>query len=194
MFPVATVVRRAPLLTPSGRASVGPEMPPQSLEKARFAPAIGPKRRRLRGPRHSVPKILLNRLLSRCAGWPPAFGIGAGGTGALLTTGTGAGAARTEAGGAGLGGAFAETGASPPRPPGGGAGACAPVRSSGGSSGGNGFGASGLRQTPSGRPATGTPSCAAFMNRLQISTGRLPPETFFVGLLSSLPSHTAATR
>jgi hypothetical protein len=32
------------------------------------------------------------------------------------------------------------------------------------------------------------------MNRLQISTGRLPPETFFVGLLSSLPSHTAATR
>ena len=34
----------------------------------------------------------------------------------------------------------------------------------------------------------------AAMNRLQISTGRPPPVTFFVGELSSLPSQTPATR
>jgi hypothetical protein len=31
------------------------------------------------------------------------------------------------------------------------------------------------------------------MKRLQMSTGRLPPDTFFVGEPSSLPSHTPAT-
>src|SRR5260370_36077120 len=67
---------------------------------------------------------------------------------------------------------------------------------SGGASGGafSGCGASALRQTPEGSAATGTPSCAAFIKRLQISTGRLPPETFLVGVPSSLPSQTPATR
>src|SRR5271166_5560724 len=69
----------------------------------------------------------------------------------------------------------------PPRPPGRGVGACAPVRSSGGSGGASGLGVSALRQVPSGRPATGAPACGARMNRLQISTGRLPPDTYLVG-------------
>jgi hypothetical protein len=59
---------------------------------------------------------------------------------------------------------------------------------------GEASGASALRHAPAGNPATGTPSCAAFMNRLQISTGKLPPDTFLVGEESSLPSQTPATR
>ena len=45
-----------------------------------------------------------------------------------------------------------------------------------------------------GRSAIGRPWCAAFMKRLQISTGRPPPVIFLVGELSSLPSHTPVTR
>src|SRR5262249_14420821 len=48
--------------------------------------------------------------------------------------------------------------------------------------------------TPGGRPAGDTPCRAAFRKRLQISTGRLPPDAFFVGEPSSLPSQTPATR
>src|SRR6266849_2856828 len=45
-----------------------------------------------------------------------------------------------------------------------------------------------------GRPATGTPWCALFISRLQISTGRPPPVAFLVGEESSLPSQTPVTR
>ncbi len=113
----------------------------------------------------------------RWPGWPAAFGIGAGGTGAssmagvLDTRPAGGGA-----GGAGVSGALAATGDDrpPPRPPEGGVGPCAPVRSRGGRSGANGFGAAAVRQFAPGRAATGAPSWAAFIKRLQISTGRLP--------------------
>ena len=52
---------------------------------------------------------------------------------------------------------------------------------------------SGPPDTP-GRPMTGTPWCAVFMNLLQISTGNPPPVVFLVGEQSSLPSQTPATR
>src|SRR5882672_2603133 len=45
-----------------------------------------------------------------------------------------------------------------------------------------------------GSAATGTPWCAAFMNRDQISTGKPPPVAFLVGEESSLPIQTPATR
>jgi len=45
-----------------------------------------------------------------------------------------------------------------------------------------------------GSAATGTPWCAVFITRLQISTGRPPPVILRVGEESSLPSQTPATR
>jgi len=50
-----------------------------------------------------------------------------------------------------------------------------------------------LRPVP-GNAATGTPWCATFITRLQISTGRPPPVSLRVGEESSLPSHTPVTR
>src|SRR5208282_3925621 len=140
--------------------------------------------------RQSVPSSLPGAPLSRDAG--RGFGIEAGGIGAQSA----AGPTAPRGPGAGAGGGAtvwdaAPICAPPPRPPGRAVGACAPVRSSGGSRGASGLA---LRHVPPGRPATGTPSCAARMNRLQISTGRLPPDTFLVGELSSLPSQTPATR
>jgi hypothetical protein len=44
-----------------------------------------------------------------------------------------------------------------------------------------------------GRSVAGLPWCAAFMNRLQTSTGRPPPVASLVGEESSLPSHTPLT-
>jgi hypothetical protein len=44
-----------------------------------------------------------------------------------------------------------------------------------------------------GRSVAGLPWCAAFMNRLQTSTGSPPPVAFLVGEESSLPSHTPVT-
>ena len=43
-------------------------------------------------------------------------------------------------------------------------------------------------------PPPARPDARSFMKRLQISTGRPPPVTFFVGELSSLPSQTPVTR
>ena len=89
-------------------------------------------------PCHSAPKILSRKLLVRWPGSLPALGIGAGGTGASSTAGVLATRpAGGGAGGAGVSGALAATGDGrpPPRPLGGGVGACAPVRSSGGRSG-----------------------------------------------------------
>ena len=45
-----------------------------------------------------------------------------------------------------------------------------------------------------GRSAIGRPWWAAFMKRLQMSTGMPLPVSFLVGELSSLPSHTPVTR
>src|SRR5262249_5663536 len=47
---------------------------------------------------------------------------------------------------------------------------------------------------PPGRLATGTPSCAPRMKRLQISTGRLPPVPCLGGVPSSLRGKTPGTR
>ena len=45
-----------------------------------------------------------------------------------------------------------------------------------------------------GNGLTGSDRVAASINRRQVSAGNEPPVTLFIGALSSLPSHTPATR
>src|SRR5581483_9433774 len=112
-------------------------------------------------PSHAPPNSLSRKLFSlRCGRGAPAFGIGAGGSRTLLRTGiVGAGEAAACA-------ARLMTIGWPRGGSAGGTDAISAGGASGASSGAAGF------QTPEGRPAGGTPCSAAFMKRLQISTGR----------------------
>jgi hypothetical protein len=55
------------------------------------------------------------------------------------------------------------------------------------------FGAAKIMPVP-GSAATGTPWCATFITRLQISTGSPPPVALRVGEESSLPIQTPVMR